>query len=155
MIEFFAQLKKARLFGHPIHAIFVHFPSALFPMSWLFDVLGVWLQNSCLSCAAFFSLAAGLVLGLVATLFGAIDYVRLSPEHVAWNKASLHAVLSIAWLCLFGIVFGLRLKTYPAIPFASMIEIVLSTIGVIGLIFSNFLGGDLVFRHKLGINDKE
>lgn len=153
MLEFFNQLKKARLFGHPIHAMMVHFPSALFPMSWLFDVGAMLFNSSCLSCAAFYSIAAGIVLGFVAAIFGSIDYVNLPSSHPAWNKASLHALLNITWLIIFSILFGLRLKSYPSIPFASLPELILSTIAVAGLIFSNFLGGDLVFRHKLGIKE--
>lgn len=153
MLEFLRQIKNARLFGHPIHAMLVHFPSALFPMSWLFDVGAIYFNSSCLSCAAFYSVAAGIVLGFVAAIFGSIDYVNLPPSHAAWNKASLHALLNVTWLIIFSILFGLRLKTYPSIAFASPPELILSTIAVAGLIFSNYLGGELVFRHKLGMKD--
>jgi len=51
----------------------------------------------------------------------------------------------------FGVLFGLRLKPYPQIELATTIEIFLCGTAVTGLLFSNFIGGELVFRHKLGV----
>lgn len=148
-----SQLKHARVFGHPIHAMLVHFPSALFPMSLFFDIGAYFLQNTCLACASFYSLGAGILFGFAATLVGSIDYARLPATHAAWNKASLHALLSVTWLVLFAIVFGLKLKQNAILALPTIGQIVLSTVGVMGLIFSNFLGGDLIFRHKVGFEE--
>src|SRR6476661_754838 len=151
MLEFIRQLKNGRLFGHPVHSMLVHFPSGLFPVSLIFDILGVIFQNHCLACAAFYSIFAGIILGFIAVIFGAIDYIRLSPSDTAWNKASLHALLSITWLLIFAVVLGLKLKHFPLISIGTWTEIGLSFVSVIGLIFSNYLGGDLIFRHHIGI----
>ncbi|MGH7600139.1 MAG: DUF2231 domain-containing protein, partial [bacterium] len=64
-------------------------------------------------------------------------------------------LLNFVWLMWFGVLFGLRLKQYPQIESATTIEIILSGVAVAGLFFSNFLGGELVFRHKLGIIEKD
>lgn len=149
-----SQFIRGRIAGHPIHSMLVHFPSALFPMSLLFDVLSLFLQDSCLCCAAFYCLAAGVIMAIIAACFGAIDYARVPAEHPAWNKASLHALLNITWIILFSIVFGLKLKHYPKIEFADTTQIIISTLSVAGLIFSNYLGGDLVFKHKLGFDEE-
>lgn len=153
MSDFFNELKQARVAGHPVHSMLIHFPSALFPISLIFDVLSIWFKNPCLACASFYSLAAGLLFGLASVFVGAIDYAHLPSEHSAWNKASLHGLLSITWLIIFAIVFGLKLKQYPNIEPGTPMEIIISTIAVIGLIGSNYLGGDLIFRHKLGFNE--
>jgi len=148
-------LKQGKLFGHPIHSMLVHFPSALFPVSLVFDVLALLLHDVSLASAAFYMLAAGLVGGFASVIFGAIDYYRLPASHAAWNKASLHGLLNIIWICLFTVVLGLRMKQYPFFQIASPAELIFSTIGVLGLIFSNFLGGDLIFKHKLGFHEEE
>lgn len=148
---FIQDIKEAKLFGHPIHSILVHFPSALFPVSVLFDWLAVLLNNVPLANAAFFTLGAGLIGGLCAAVFGAMDYYRLPSNHKGWKKAGLHAVLNILWLILFTILFGLRINQYPHIEFATTAELIISLIAIIGLIFSNFLGGDLIFRYKIGV----
>lgn len=153
-MKFFREMKEAKLFGHPIHSMLVHFPSALFPVSVIFDVVALLTGDKALASVAFYMLAAGLVGGIAAALFGAMDFYRLPPTHEAWGKAALHAGLNILWLCLFTVVFGLRVNQYPQFELATPTELIVSIIGVIGLIFSNFLGGDLVFRHKIGIHDK-
>lgn len=154
MAKFFEQLTKGRLFGHPIHSILIHFPSALFPMSLVFDISGLWFQSACFACAAFYSLAAGVVLGFLASMMGLIDYLKLPSSHSAWNKASLHGLLSITWLTVFSIELGLRLKQFPLVRPATTLELGLSIAAVVGVIFSNFLGGDLIFKHKIGIDNQ-
>src|SRR5690348_7948551 len=116
--RFVSQLLRGRIAGHPIHSMLVHFPSALFPMTLIFDVISVCIQNNCLACAAFYCLAGGLFFGVIAACAGAIDYVRIPPNHNAWNKASLHALLNVTWIILFSIVFGLKLKHFPNIELA-------------------------------------
>jgi uncharacterized membrane protein len=149
------ELKQGKLFGHPIHSMLVHFPSALFPMSLIFDVLALFLHDASLASAAFYMLAAGSAGGFASIIFGAMDYYRLPASHVAWSKASLHGLLNIIWICLFTVVLGMRMKQYPFFQIASPAELIISTISVLGLIFSNFLGGDLVFKHKLGFHEEE
>ncbi|VVC75383.1 hypothetical protein AQUSIP_06730 [Aquicella siphonis] len=150
--SFLAQLLRARIAGHPVHSMLVHFPSALFPMSLIFDILSIFTQNQCLACAAFYCLGGGIILGLSAAFAGAIDYSHLPSTHTAWYKASLHALLNVTWIILFSIVFGIKMKKFPNIAYASPIEIIISSASVIGLIYSNYLGGDLVFRDKLGFD---
>ena len=155
MSHFFRELLRARMFGHPIHAMLVHFPSALFPMSLMLDVLARLGGGSAFAAAAFYAMAGGLLGGVAAAVFGAMDYFRLPATHVAWKKASLHALLNFVWLMWFGTLFGLRLKPYPQIELATTLEIILCSAAVAGLFFSNFLGGELVFRHKLGVIEKD
>lgn len=155
MPSFFSQLLRARIAGHPVHSMLVHFPSALFPMSLIFDIISVVMQNQCLACAAFYCIGGGLLLGFAAACAGAIDYSHLPSTNPAWNKASLHALLNVLWMTLFAIVFGLKVKHFPNITLANPIEIIISVVSVIGLIYSNYLGGDLVFRYKLGFDQQE
>lgn len=155
MSHFFRELLRARMFDHPIHAMLVHFPSALFPVSLALDVLARFGGGSSFAVAAFYAMAGGLLGGVAAAVFGAMDYFRLPATHAAWKKASLHAFLNFVWLMWFGVLFGLRLKQYPQIELATTIEIILSGVAVAGLLFSNFLGGELVFRHKLGVIEEE
>jgi len=155
MSRFFRQLLRARMFDHPIHAMLVHFPSALFPVSLALDVLTRLGGGSSFAVAAFYAMAGGLLGGVAAAVFGAMDYFRLPTTHVAWKKASLHAFLNFVWLMWFGALFGLRLKQYPQIELATTLEIILCGVAVAGLLFSNFLGGELVFRHKLGVIEED
>jgi uncharacterized membrane protein len=124
-------------------------------MSLALDVLARLGGGSAFAAAAFYTMAGGLLGGVAAAVFGAMDYFRLPATHAAWKKASLHALLNFVWLMWFGVLFGLRLKPYPQIELATTIEIILFGVAVAGLFFSNFLGGELVFRHKLGVIEED
>ncbi len=148
--RFVTDLCRGRLAGHPIHLMLVHFPSALFPTSLIFDAMGLILHKNSLAEAAFYSMAGGLLGGFAAALFGAVDYFKLAAENPAWRKASKHALLSLAWLLLFTTALGLRRGHYPDFELATWPQLILSTLGVFGLLFSNYLGGELVLKHRLG-----
>jgi uncharacterized membrane protein len=150
MNKILPDLFRGRFLGHPIHAMLVHFPSAFFPTALLFDIASFFLNNSLYSMIAFYMLGLGVISGVVAACFGAIDYVRLPPEHKAWKKASIHAFLNVIWLIGFGTLFGINMMKYPQIEIVSITQLICIAFLVVGLLISNFLGGELVFHHGVG-----
>lgn len=155
MSEFYHEFIRGRILRHPIHSMLVHFPAALIPTSVVFDIIAWFLKDKLFSSVAFYTLGIGLLGGVVAAIFGSIDYARLSPDHIAWKKASLHAFLNVTWLIVFGTIFGLKMTAYPSIEIATPLELSISFICVLGLIFSNYLGGELVYHHKVGTFNSE
>lgn len=149
-IQFFRELMKGRLLGHPIHAMLVHFPSALFPIALLFDFLAFFLHNTLYALIAFYLLGLGVIMGVVAACFGALDYFSLAPQHKAWKIASLHALLNVVWLIIFATLFGVTAVDYPHIKVPTLIPIIINALTVLGLIISNYLGGELVFHYHVG-----
>ena len=57
---------RGRLFGHPVHPMLVHFPTALFTAGFLFSLAGYLFSDAGLVTAAFYSIGFGLVAGLAA-----------------------------------------------------------------------------------------
>lgn len=148
--HFFKNVSKGRLFKHPIHAMLVHFPAALFPTSFLFDTLGYFSRVQMWSIIAFYILLFGLISGIIASLFGMLDYFRLPYVHQAWKKATVHAFLNIIWIFVLGILWGFKAAHLPNILIPSGLQISIFGFCIFGLFYSNYLGGELVFRHKLG-----
>ena len=70
---------RAKLFGHPIHPILIPFPLGLLTTSVVFDVVylltgdGKWLGVS------YWMIAAGVIGGLAAAVFGLIDCLAIPP----------------------------------------------------------------------------
>jgi uncharacterized membrane protein len=155
MHRFWSNLIRGRLFNHPIHAMLVHFPSALYPLAFLFDLLGWFGGDPSFYHCSFYTLCFGVLVGYVAACFGLIDFLQISTSHVAWNKAFLHAVLNFSWLILFTIVLALKYKAYPLIMHVNVGLIISEGIGTGGMLVSNFLGGELVFTHKIGTRDTQ
>ena len=68
---------RAKLFGHPIHPILIPFPLGLLTTSVVFDVVYLLTGNGKWSEIAFWMIVAGVVGGLAAAVFGAIDFSRV------------------------------------------------------------------------------
>ena len=147
------QLLKGRLFGHPIHAMLVHFPTALFTASFIFDVLGLYTKDLRFAFASFYCMATGLIFGVAAGIFGFIDYLKLvnSSEQV-FSKASWHGGLQFCMLSGFGVLFGIRFQSYPDFILPGFLEMIISGTLIVLLLFGNYLGGDLVVRHGVGVD---
>ena len=65
--------------GHPSHPMVVHFPTALFPTSFLFDLLSWGIAEPVLVKVAFYNIAVGLLGSLLAILTGLVDYFGMVP----------------------------------------------------------------------------
>lgn len=147
------QLLKGRLFGHPIHPMLVHFPTALFATSLLFDVLGLYMNDLRFAFGAFYCIAIGLIFGVIAGIFGVIDYLKLvnSSEQI-FAKASWHGGLQFCVLSGFGVLFGIRFQNYPDFILPGSPEILISGALIVVMLSGNYLGGDLVVRHGVGVD---
>lgn len=66
---------KVKLLGHPIHPMLIVFPLGLLAIAVLFDIIRTFTSNSTLAAVAFWNIAAGVVGGLLAALFGFGDCV--------------------------------------------------------------------------------
>jgi uncharacterized membrane protein len=134
----------------PLHPLLVHFPLAMWGMSFVFDVLSLRFGPA-MVVAARFNLAAGLVMAAVAAATGAHDFLRLPRGTLVRRIGRWHALLNLAAAALFSVSLGLRFRartalTTPPWPF------VLSALGVVVIGFSGYLGGVMVYNHGAGVN---
>jgi uncharacterized membrane protein len=67
---------RARLLGHPIHQMLIVFPLGLLAMALIFDVIRLAVHAT-LGPASYYMIAAGLTSGLVAAVFGFIDWMAI------------------------------------------------------------------------------
>src|SRR2546422_10900721 len=81
---------KARLFGHPIHQMLIVFPLGLLATSFFFDIAFLITKRSDVATAAFWMILAGVIGGLVAAVFGLIDWLGIPRRTRAKNIGLLH-----------------------------------------------------------------
>ncbi len=139
---------KAKLFGHPIHPMLIPFPFALWTTSFLADLyaavrdrfhyLGYWLA------------VLGCVGAVLAAIPGLIDLLTAVPNGTDAKRTGWrHGLLNIAVLVLFVISILARpdqgAMTYTAYATAG--------VGMLLLAISGWLGGSLVYDHKVGVPD--
>ena len=148
----FKHLMEGRPVKAPLHAAIVHFPLAFFLIGTVLDVASWLAPRSGLLFvpAAFWALAAGVALALVAALFGFVDYTSIREDHPGKRYATLHMVLNLAAVALYTLALGLRypdlgLERTPVLPLA------LSVGGLLLLAVSGYVGGHLVYNDGIGV----
>jgi uncharacterized membrane protein len=72
---------RAKLFGHPIHQMLVVFPLGLLATAVVFDLVGLALSQGYWSEITYPMIAAGVVTGLLAAPFGALDWLSIPFLH--------------------------------------------------------------------------
>jgi uncharacterized membrane protein len=140
----------ASLGGHPIHAMLVPFPMVCFvgalitdavywrSMSFIWVTFSVWL------------LTAGLVGAGLAMIAGVIDFAadrRIRQIRSAWVHA-LGNGLVIA-LSLINVFVHSRDGYTAVVPTG----IILSGIVVLIMMITGWIGGEMVYRHRIGVAD--
>ncbi len=141
---------RARILGHPIHQMLIVFPLGLLATAVIFDVIRLLTANGYWSEIAFWMIAAGVVGGLAAAVFGVIDWQAIPSGTRAKSVGLRHGVGNVVAVVLFIVSWLLRADA-PGEPGA--IPIVLSLVGVALAGLTGWLGGELVDRLGVGVDD--
>ena len=137
--------------GHPSHPMFVHFPTALFPTSILFDILSWVITEPELVKAAFYNIAVGLAAALLAVITGFVDYLGMAPRSRKHRVTTWHMLVNMPMLLLFALSLGLRTLELDATR-TPVYALVLSLVGLPLLMVGNYFGGELVYRMGMRVN---
>ena len=138
---------KAKIFGHAIHPILIVYPLGLLSVAVIFDIIYLATGNPTWTTVSFYMIAAGIIGGLLAALFGFIDYLYIPSGTRARRIGLLHGVTNLCVMILFIASWLLRYYS-PDVP--SMTAFVLSFVGVAAALLGGWLGGELVER--LGVS---
>ena len=142
----------ASIAGHPIHPMLIPFPIALWVFSFVADIIYLWQENIGWKWMAYWTLLAGCLGAIAAAIFGIIDYLKIKDKEVV-KVANWHARFNVLALLLFAVSWYLRTaRGSNMISNSLTIPMALSFIGVIAVMISGWLGGELVFKHGVGVN---
>jgi len=133
---------------HPLHPILVALPIGLWIFSLVCDVVyrfgpheEIW------PLMAWYAIVAGLVGAVAAAVPGAIDFFSIT-DPPAGRVALLHLLVNAGLVVLFALNAWLRSVLLPG----SVLLLVLSVVGIAGLVVSGWLGGELVYVHRIGVS---
>ena len=141
----------AKAVGHAIHQQLIPFPLGLLSTAVIFDLLRLVTDDERYATAAFFMIAAGLVSAVLAAAFGAIDYYAIPQGTRAKRVGASHGLGNVAVAAIFLVSWWLRRDEPARIPDTA--ALLLSVAGGVLLTITGWLGGELVDRHRVGIDD--
>jgi len=141
---------KARLFGHSVHQMLIVFPLGLLATSFFFDIAWLATRRSEFAIVAFWMIFAGVIGALVAAVFGLIDWLGIPNGTRAKMIGLWHGGGNIVVAGLFMASWFLR-RDSPGTPMIP--TIFLSAIAVVIALFTGWLGGELVDRLGVGVDE--
>ena len=142
---------RTKLFGHPIHPILVVFPIALLSTALLFDAISLAVGSADAGQFGFWAISVGLVGGLLAAVFGLVDWLGIRPGTRAKSIGMWHGLGNLAIVLLFALSWILRLGETRNAP--TPLTLVLELVAVAMALVTAWLGGELVYRHRVGVDE--
>jgi len=130
----------ARIADHPIHPMLVALPIGMWVFTLIGDIVYAAGGSIAWSAAAFYTMGVGLLGALAAAIPGLIDLVSMSPGR-ARTIGIWHMSINLALVGLFAVNFFLRWQT----GLSAGTALVLTIIGIAGLLVSGWLGGEMVY----------
>jgi uncharacterized membrane protein len=146
---------KAKSLGHPIHQMLIPFPFGLLSTAVIFDIIYLIWGNPTMATVAFWMMVAGIIGGIIAAPFGLIDYLAIPQGTRAKSVGLTHGLGNVLVLILFALSCWLRYgAARGAVPYEpSTLALVLSFAGFVLAGVTGWLGGELVDRLSVGVDD--
>src|ERR671927_431820 len=94
---------RAKLAGHPIHPMLIVFPLGLLGMAVFFDIIYLVSNNSRWVEGAYYKIGAGVLSGLLAAVFGLIDWLAIPQGTRAKRIGLLHGAGNVVVVALFAL----------------------------------------------------
>ena len=140
----------AQIGGHPVHPMLIPCPIVCFIGTLVTDVVYTRNHDAGWATASHWLLGIGLVMAAAAALAGFTDY--LGDERVRrLGDALKHMLANVTAVVLELVNFFLRLRSND---FIDSTGVYISAIVVLILVYSGWKGGDLVYRHGIGVHDR-
>ena len=142
---------KVKLLGHPVHPMLVVLPLGLFAIGVLFDVVYLATGDGAFADVAFWNITVGIVGGLLAALAGVTDWWAIPKDTRAKRIGAWHGIGNLVIVLLFVVSWLLRRGDTSYAP--NLLPFVLGLIGVGLALVTAWLGGELVFRLRVAVDD--
>lgn len=143
---------KFAILGHPIHPLVVALPVGLFVWSLVAAIVFGFRDEQEWYNIAFWSGIAGWATGLAAALPGFGDYLTIARKSHVVRMASAHMLLNVGTVACYIVAMFLMFGN-GAIDLNARYQAVLGlmSFGTLLVAVSGWLGGEMVYRHHLGV----
>jgi uncharacterized membrane protein len=126
-------------------------PIGLLTWAFVADIVYVFSDNQTWYDISFWSGVAGFISAIAAALPGFGDYLTMAVNSDSRFIATAHMALNLATVVLFAVAAGLQIDDGALSGSMLTAVVALHGIGVGMLAISGALGGEMVYRHHLGV----
>jgi uncharacterized membrane protein len=142
---------RAKFLGHPIHPMLIVLPLGLFIAAVAFDAVYLWRGSATFATVAYWNIAGGIAGGLLAAVFGLIDWLAIPSGTRAKRIGLLHGGSNVLVVAIFALVWLARGNSLHNGPTTTLflVELVGLALGSV----AGWLGGELVDRLGVGVDD--
>lgn len=143
---------RASLFGHPLHPMVVPFPIAFLFGALATDIVFAVTGDAYWPVMSKWLILAALIMGGVAAILGLLDFSSIKEARrgsIGWLHmgGNVTAVL----LSLFSLITRWNDPIAAAMPMGITISVIVCAI----LLVTGWLGGELVFRYRIGVMETQ
>jgi len=142
---------RLKLLGHPIHPMLIVLPLGLLSVGVLFDVIYLVTGTDMFAEVAFWNITAGIVGGLLAAIFGFLDWSSIPKDTRARRLGAWHGLGNFVIVLLFIASWLMRREDPSYAP--NLLPFVLGVVAVGMALVTAWLGGELVYRLRVGVDD--
>jgi uncharacterized membrane protein len=143
---------KVTIYGHPVHPMIIVLPLGLLPASVFADLCHHIIDDPTWGSVSFWLMVAGMLSGLAAGSIGFMDWKSLPVGTKARRVGAIHGLTNVLAILVFLASLLLRFgdPSRPS-PFATSVAV----IGLFIAFLGGWLGGELVFRLGVGVDQTE
>jgi len=136
--------------GHVVHPMLIVFPLGLLGTAVIFDILWLASGRPLWTEVSFYMIAAGIIGGLAAAVFGLLDWLSVPRGTRAKTIGAWHGIGNVVVVLLFA---GSLLARWSDIANPGGLALVLSFLGLALALITGWLGGELVERLAVGVDE--
>ena len=142
---------RLKVLGHPVHPMLIVLPVGLLPIAVLSDVVYLVNGDDVFAQVAFWNILLGLIGGVAAAAFGFFDWLGIAGGTRAKRVGLVHGLGNAGVLLLFAGSLWLRIPDPAYSPEALPFLLALLGLGI--ALGTAWLGGELVYRLRVGVDD--
>ena len=143
-----------KVLKHPLHLVLIHFPSALLPMDFVCYAVYYFTKDDTFAFSAFYAMAGAVVTGWLSIVTGALDMIKIGPDKAYLiQKALLHGGINTTVIIIYSVLAYSSYKVYPQLHMPALTILMLKAALICFMIVANYLGANLILKHKVGIEE--
>jgi uncharacterized membrane protein len=143
---------RVKVLGHPVHQMLIPIPAGLFIVGAILDVVQQFGDTTWIPTVTYWNIMIGIGTALLAAIFGTADWTQIPKGTRAKRIGAVHGIGNVLAVVVFGIAIAMRRDNLN--HEVGSVALTLEVIGFLMLGVTAWLGGELVDRLGVGVDER-